>query len=162
MADFGPSNSKRSDEFGGLRLPARPEWSAVRRAISNKLDEEVPSGPESFGAGFEALTAATAEVAHPIVHKLGELLRSCEGKEFGSLEANRAFARGLRRLLTRHGLRIECAQCGTPSIIECTRVGPNGQFRYVHRGASTRVHGGTAKLPSLSLTQAPKDGREAE
>ncbi len=85
-------------------------------------------------------------------------IQQFQGWTFGSLEENQRFAKMLHQLLDNHGLRVECVECGHPSILRCLRAGnaKHGVFVFDHYLDSGRTfHGGPTTVPQLRVTNKP-------
>ncbi len=85
-------------------------------------------------------------------------LAKLTGQSLSSLRENREMARSIHQLLDSHGLRVQCCECGHPSIL---RVSPrsgvaNGVFVFDHTIDGRRTfHGGKTVLPELRLVAKP-------
>jgi hypothetical protein len=80
------------------------------------------------------------------------------GWAFGSLEENQRLAKMIHQLLDNHGLRVECPECGYPSILRCLRAGnaKHGVFVYDHYLESGRTfHGGPTTVPLIRVVNKP-------
>lgn len=80
------------------------------------------------------------------------------GWAFGSLEENQRLAKMIHQLLDNHGLRVECPECGHPSILRCLRAGnaKHGAFVYDHYLESGRTfHGGPTTVPLIRVVNKP-------
>lgn len=80
------------------------------------------------------------------------------GWNFGSLEKNQSFASRVHSLIDQYGLRVECAQCGSPAILRCQNSGnaKTGVFLFDHYLESGRTfHGGPTTIPPIKLVAKP-------
>lgn len=84
---------------------------------------------------------------------LQSFLHELKGREFGDLDAKRAFIAALNDVLHLLQVRLACPSvgCGRPSSLSFGPQG-RGQFRFSHSEAKYRsVHGGTYGVPQLDL-----------
>jgi len=79
------------------------------------------------------------------------------GGNFGSFEANRAFAETLRIALDRVGARLECPKCCQAATLIVRPAGTKtGAFQFHHaRGNQNTDHLGSTSLPKLKLLPEP-------
>lgn len=87
-----------------------------------------------------------------------DYLKPMEGKRHRTLQENQKAVNQIQKLLERYGLRIQCPECGTPSIL---RVSPrknavDGVFVFDHKVNGKRTfHGGRTTLPLMRLVEKP-------
>lgn len=89
---------------------------------------------------------------------LEQRLAGLSGWNFGSLEQNQVFATRVQELLDRHGLRVQCPECGAPAIVRCQNTGnaKTGVFLYDHYlDAGRTFHGGPTTWPRVALVPKP-------
>lgn len=89
---------------------------------------------------------------------LEQRLAVLSGWNFGSLEQNQVFATRVQELLDRHGLRVQCPECGAPAIVRCQNTGnaKTGVFLYDHYlDAGRTFHGGPTTWPRVALVPKP-------
>lgn len=107
------------------------------------------------------LEAAKAEISaykEAIRTSLEITLNSFAGWNFGSLQNNQTFAKTMHSLLDENGLRVACAECGSPAILRCQAAGNSktGVFLYDHYLATGRTfHGGPSTFPRVALIAKP-------
>jgi predicted RNA-binding Zn-ribbon protein involved in translation (DUF1610 family) len=107
------------------------------------------------------LDAARAEIGaykDAIRKSLEVTLNSYAGWNFGSLKNNQTFAKTMHNLLDENGLRVACAECGSPAILRCQAAGnaKTGVFLYDHYLETGRTfHGGPSTFPRVTLIAKP-------
>jgi len=89
------------------------------------------------------------------------LLRSVEGRNYESLEANQRIASLIQETADRLRLAFVCTRCGEPARFRCSQAATakTGMFTFSH---GRQTHTGTTTIPRLQTTQAAKDGRKTE
>lgn len=84
-------------------------------------------------------------------------LAKLTGQSMGTLDANRELVTAIHQMLERHGLRVQCLECGHPAIL---RVSPRGEsggaFVFDHSIDGRRTfHGGKGVVPEIRLVAKP-------
>jgi len=107
---------------------------------------------------LEATKAEIGAFKDAIRTSLEITLNSYAGWNFGSLQNNQTFAKTMHNLLDENGLRVACAECGSPAILRCQAAGNSktGVFLYDHYLATGRTfHGGPSTFPRVTLVAKP-------
>jgi hypothetical protein len=85
-------------------------------------------------------------------------LAKLTGRSLGNLEQNQSLAESIHQLLDSHGLRMQCSECGHPSILRVSPRGgsANGVFVFDHTIDGRRTfHGGRGAVPQIRLVAKP-------
>ena len=85
-------------------------------------------------------------------------LTKMTGRSLGNLELNQNLADSIHQLLDSHGLRMQCSECGHPSILRVSPRGgsDNGVFVFDHTIDGRRTfHGGRGAVPQIRLVAKP-------
>jgi hypothetical protein len=85
-------------------------------------------------------------------------LQALSGTRYESLEQNQTAAAKIGKLLDRYGLRMQCTECGTPSILRVSarKNATTGVFVFDHVVNGKRTfHGGKSVFPPMDLTEKP-------
>ena len=80
------------------------------------------------------------------------------GRSMSDAKKNRAWVQRIHGLLDRHGLRVQCPECGHPAILRVSprRGSRRGAFVYDHTINGKRTfHGGRGVLPTIRLVMKP-------
>ena len=102
-----------------------------------------------------------AEALDPIIREVQKDLDALEGTSFSSFEENRTLVNAINALLSRLGMRIECAKkdCGAPSYVRCTDSSKTGAFQFEHKENGRKTHHqGKNELPRLKIIPAREGG----
>jgi hypothetical protein len=113
-------------------------------------------------ADLERASRCVQAYQQQIRNSLESSLQALAGRNFGALQANQAVARRVHELLESMGLRVQCPECGAPSILRCQRAGnaKTGVFLFDHYLESGRTfHGGPTTFPAVRVV--PKTPRRA-
>ena len=144
------STSKPAD------LPGDIPKNALRKGSSGKLDvaaikADRPS--EALGALEQELARLQRSIRMTISTKLNQFA----GQSMGSIEENRKLVDAIARMLDSHGLRVQCSECGHPSILRISpRGSSNGVFVFDHTIDGRRTfHGGKGRMPEIRLVTKP-------
>lgn len=168
------------DDPDGIAAAYSEAFSVAHAALNGALLSHLKSQPgidvgaalkdasKSIDAVGDELTttfkAAVATRLEPVAKSLEVALHALEGKNFGSLEANKRFASELSEILRTVGLRCTCSTCGAPALLQVADTGgaETGTFRFSHNredSKGTDKHGGSVGLPALKIVPAPRDRR---
>jgi hypothetical protein len=120
---------------------------------------------ESPENAFEAFYTEIDAALQPIIVRVQEFLKTLEGKNFGSVEANKRVAAMIQKLVSRVGMVLMCTKegCGQPSHLRCNKPARSqtGTFQFEHFVDGRRTnHTGSACLPALTLVPKPADRRK--
>ncbi len=79
------------------------------------------------------------------------------GQNMGTLDGNRQLADSIHQMLERHGLRVQCIECGHPAILRVSPRGDSaGAFVFDHSIDGRRTfHGGKGVVPEIRLVAKP-------
>jgi hypothetical protein len=129
-------------------------------STSEPADPEPNPDPIAVDAPSVALAALERELAllqRSIRMAISTKLNQFAGQSMGSIEENRKLVEAIARLLDSHGLRIQCSECGHPSILRISPRGSSGgAFVFDHTIEGRRTfHGGKGQLPEIRLVTKP-------
>lgn len=84
-------------------------------------------------------------------------LAKLSGQSMGTLQGNRELAAAIHQMLERHGLRVQCVECGHPAILRVSPRGDSGgAFVFDHSIEGRRTfHGGKGVVPEIRLVAKP-------
>jgi hypothetical protein len=127
--------------------------------LSRPMKEKVPSPPAEteLVQAIDDLDKASAELTKlqwQVARKIERTLKKYAGRSFGSVEANKRFSESVNDLLRKHGARLVCPTCDTPSILYLQTTGTtrNGSFQHQHFSAGKKTrHGGSVVVPSVTV-----------
>lgn len=123
-----------------------------------KIMDPKPLTPHETAQTLEQLQQELNRMQRAIRLAIQNQLSTWTGRSLSDLAQNRQLAASIHELLDRHGLRIQCTECGHPAILRVSpRPGvPGGVFVFDHTIDGRRTfHGGTTSVPKIKLVAKP-------
>ena len=159
-AEPGPKPAEEVDEADLFQETVAREVGEVAASAAEDARADAPLAVEElagrlgvcgkdYSTAFLAVTEGLDATRRQVVRVLEAYLHGLEGVSFGSLEANRKFARELNVAMSAANCSICCPSCGSPGRLIVKRgTSPDGAFAVRHEGSD---HAGRATLPHLDL-----------